>query len=326
MKVMLEKTLSTGEKLRILRFVTPEEIPERVIRYWIASFGFDTYRKAVFSLTYWRLYIREVFAGNFAKETVDHIYIAEVNGEYAARMWFAYSKKTRHGNFGHVYTEPAFRKRGLMSELLKICIADFKESPAEMICCASGNEGAVRAYVNSGFELIYGGTTGPLALLKKGKFEELTSRYFEKGNAPCIIREGTIGDQFECDKVLAYCRNVYCGKRNFRRGIAKLIPDFCTAYQEMLSGNGKVFVAENTQGAIVGYAYALNFNENGVFDFTWNSDYASEIPALLRKTADSVDFPVVLTLDPDDKEKSELARKAGMTDAVPGKEYLTFRK
>ena len=92
MNVMLEKTLATGEKLRILRFVTPEEFPERVVRYWIASFGFDSWREAVFSLTYWRLYFREVFAGNFAKETVDHLYIAEVNGEYAARMWFAYSK------------------------------------------------------------------------------------------------------------------------------------------------------------------------------------------------------------------------------------------
>ena len=65
---------------------------------------------------------------------------------------------------------------------------------------------------------------------------------------------------------------------------------------------------------------------NGVFDFTWNGDYASEIPELLRKTADSVDFPVTLALASDDKEKCELARKAGMTDAVPEKEYLTFRK
>ena len=57
---MLEKTLSTGEKLRILRFVTPEEIPERIIRYWIASLRFDTYRLYVSSISYWRLYFREV--------------------------------------------------------------------------------------------------------------------------------------------------------------------------------------------------------------------------------------------------------------------------
>ena len=326
MKVMLEKTLSSGEKLRILRFVTPEEIPERIIRYWIASLRFDTYRLYVSSISYWRLYFREVFAGNFAGETVDHIYIAEVNGEYAARMWFAYSQKTLHGNFGHVFTEPAFRKRGLMGELLKICLEDFKQSPATMICCASGSESVVRAYVNHGFELIYGGTTGPLALMKDGTFESVTAKLFDPAGGKCIIREGMIGDQFECDKVLAYSKNVYLGKRNLRRGIANLIPDFCTAYQEMLSGNGKVFVAENEHGAITGYAYALNFCGNGIFDFTWNGDYASEIPDLLRKTAASVDFPVVLALDPDDKEKIELARKAGMTDAIPEKEYLTFRK
>ena len=326
MDVMLEKTLSTGEKLRILRFVTPEEIPERVIRYWIASFGFDTYRKAVFSLTYWRLYFREVFAGNFAEETVDHIYVAEVNGEYAARMWFAYSKRTLHGNFGHVFTEPEFRKRGLMGELLKVCIADFHASPATMLCCASGNEGAVRAYVNHGFELIYGGKTGPLALVKDGTFATTTAKFFDPAGGPCTIREGSIGDQFECDKFLAYNRNVYLGKRNFRRGTANLVPDFCSAYQETLSGNGKVFVAENAHGAIAGYAYALNFCGNGIFDFTWHGDYASGIPELLRRTAGSVDFPVVLALDPEDREKSGLARKAGMTDVVTEKEYLTFRK
>ena len=329
MKVMVEKTLQTGEHLRILRFVTPEEIPERVIRYWIASLRFDTYRLYVSSISYWRLYFREVFAGNFASETVDHIYIAEVNGEYAARMWFAYSKKTLHGNFGHVFTEPAFRKRGLMSELLKVCIADFYASPAKMLCCASGNEGAVRAYVSSGFELIYGGTTGPLALLKKGTFEEEMSRCFEKGGKPCIIREGTIGDQFDCDKNLVYSRNVYCGKRNFRRGIARLIPDFCTAYQGVLSGNGKVFVAENAQGAIIGYAFALNFYGNGVLDFTWNGDYASEIPALLKKTLESVDFPVILALDPEDREKTDLANAAGMIPALSGRDHpelLTMKR
>lgn len=329
MKVMLEKTLPTGEHLRILRYVTPEEIPERIIRYWIASLRFDTYRLYVSSISYWRLYFREAFAGNFASETVDHIYLAEVNGEYAARMWFAYSKKTLHGNFGHVFTEPAFRKRGLMSELLKVCIADFHASPAEMLCCASGNAGAVRAYVNSGFKLIYGGTTGPLALVKNGSFETFNASCCGKNGKPCIIREGTIGDQYDCDKNLAYCRNVYCGKRNFRRGMAVLLPDFCTVYQEVLSGNGKVFVAETPEGAIIGYAFALKFYNNGIFDFTWNSDYASEIPALLKKTLESVDFPVTLSLDPEDREKAELAKAAGMVPAVPGRdcpELFTLKK
>lgn len=324
MKVMLEKTLLSGEALRILRFVTPEEIPEQVVRYWIASLGFDSYRRYVSSLSYWRLYFREVFAGNFAKENVDHLYIAELNGEYAARMWFAYSKKTLRGNFGHVFTEPAFRKRGLMSELLNVCLADFQASPAEMVCCASGNVFAVQSYVKHGFELIYGGSTGPLALVKNGTFKTMTEQFYNLSGGKCLIREGAIGDQYECDKFLAYNPNVYCGKRNFRRGIASLLPDFCTAYQEVLSGNGKIFVAENAQGAIVAYAFVVNFYGNGILDFTWHGEYASEIPALLKKTIASAEFPFTLNLGPDDQEKAALAKAAGMCEILPGEGLVTL--
>lgn len=320
----MERLLPTGEKLRILRLITPEKTPDRIVRYLIASLGYDSYRRYVPELSYWRLYYREALAGNFANEVTDHLYLAEVNGELAARMWFAYSRRTLRGNFGNVFTEPEFRQRGLMSELLKICMADFTASPARMLCCASGNEAAVRAYAGSGFQLIYGGKSGPLAMVKDGDFAGEAARVYGRDAVPSIIREGTIGDQFDCDKFLFYCDSVYHGRGHIRRGVAALLPDFRTVYQECLSGNGKVFVAENSQGAITGYAFAVNFYGNGVLDFTCHGEYPGDVPELLNAAAGAVDFVPYLTLGPEDREKAGLARSAGMTDAVSGKEFPCF--
>lgn len=320
----MEKILPSGEKLRILRLITPEKTPERIVRYLIASLGYDSYRQYVPELSYWRLYYREALAGNFADDVTDHLYLAEVNGELAARMWFAYSRRTLRGNFGNVFTEPEFRRRGLMSELLRICMADFTASPARMLCCASGSEAAVRAYAERGFQLIYGGKTGPLAIVKNGDFAEEAARVYDGDTVPSIIREGTVGDQFDCDKFLFYCDNVYRGNRHIRRGVAALLPDFRTVYQECLSGNGKVFVAENSRGAITGYAFAVNFHDNGVLDFTCHGEYPGDVPGLLNAAAGAVDFVPYLALGPEDREKAGLARSAGMTAAVPGKEFPCF--
>ena len=43
-----KSTLADGRNYEVLRVVTPDpEVPEELIRYFIAWFGFDTYRKAV---------------------------------------------------------------------------------------------------------------------------------------------------------------------------------------------------------------------------------------------------------------------------------------
>ena len=113
-------------------------------------------------------------------------------------------------------TEVQFRNRGIMMELLKFCLDAFYRSPAEMLCCASGNPYAVASYRKAGFELIYGGERGPLCLIRKGTFFEAAREAFQ-GARIAKVRCGTIGDQFDCDKFLAYIPEVkkrpipFCG-------------------------------------------------------------------------------------------------------------------
>ncbi|MDD5727227.1 MAG: GNAT family N-acetyltransferase [Victivallales bacterium] len=298
--------MSVNSNSRVVHWCSQEKASTEIVRYMLSSIGYESYRCSPGDQSYWRLYYREALAGNFYPETVDHLFLAELDGRFAARIWFAYNSGTGHGNFGNVFTEPEFRKRGLMNELLAPCIKAFRDSPARRLCCASGNKFAVASYLNAGFKLIYGGECGPLTLTKDGDYLEETKRAFA-GKTIAAVRAGTIGDQFECDKYLYYTENIYQGKRHFRRGPAGWISDYRGAYQEMLSGNGTVYVAENTTGTVVGYAFALNVQGNSILDFTLHSAYINTAEKLLKATVsayrEKFTEPLLFYTFEDDREK-----------------------
>jgi len=285
MDILEKGTFSDGRNYEVLRVVTPDpEVPEELIRYFIASFGFDTYRKAVHDLTYWRLYFRESLAGHFAPEVIDHHYVLRVEGAYAGRIWFGYNPRTGHGNFGNVYTEPAFRRCGVMNILMKHCMAGFQASPAVQLCCASGNKIAVQSYLKHGFRLIFGGEAGPLCLRKNGTFQEAEKQAFP-GHEPCTVRPGSIGDQFECDKFLYYTSSwQHFPQRSF--GLAAAITDYRIAFQEKLSGNGVVNVLAAPSGTVCAYAFALKYFGEDILEFRFHPDYAEHLPELVRGTAE----------------------------------------
>jgi len=276
--------LADGRRYEVLRIVTPDPaVPEEIVRYFIASFGFDTWRKAVLDLTYWRLYFRESLAGHLVPGVIDHHYILRVEGTFAGRLWFAYNTRTGRGNFGNVYTEPAFRRCGVMNVLMRHCMKDFHDSPAQQLCCASGNKFAVQSYLKHGFKLIYGGETGPLCLRKNGTFQEAEAEAFP-GHEVCTVREGTIGDQFECDKFLA----VTAAWRKFAQrsfGLAAVMVDYRTAWQEKLSGLGAVNVLCTPSGAVCAYAFALKLCGEDILEFRIHPEYPEHLPDLLKRTA-----------------------------------------
>ena len=165
-------------------------------------------------------------------------------------------------------TEVQFRNRGIMMELLKFCLDAFYRSPAEMLCCASGNPYAVASYRKAGFELIYGGERGPLCLIRKGTFFEAAREAFQ-GARIAKVRCGTIGDQFDCDKFLAYIPEVKKRPIPFRGGPLAEIPEFRIAFQEALGGRGIVHVALNDRDECVGYAFAVMISGMPDYGKSW---------------------------------------------------------
>jgi GNAT superfamily N-acetyltransferase len=316
-EIVTEKKLSDGTGLRVSRFAPPDESPFRITRYLMASLGYEGWRNGFRETGYWRQYYRESLAGNFAGEIADLLYLAEIDGQFASRMWFAHSRRSGIGNFGHVFTEPEFRQRGLMRELLAPCVEDFMRSPAKLLACATGSAFAARSYIKHGFELIYGGETGPLALMKPGlgTFTEYEKRAFA-GSRITLVRKGTPGDQFDCDKFLAYSEKVHRNPRDRRVFAAAGVSDFRCAMQESLSGNGLVTVAENPAGVITGYAFILRINSGYVMDFKLHPDYNADGGGFLGKTAEMflAEFPpgiIRCYLAAGDTERNEIARDAG---------------
>jgi len=91
----------------------------------MVSLGYTDWKYDYLGLAYWRLYFMERMADLDSSLLEDSFYFAEVDGVFAARLWFAYSRRSGIGNFGHVFTEPQFRSKGILNELMSLCIADF---------------------------------------------------------------------------------------------------------------------------------------------------------------------------------------------------------
>ena len=324
--VLKEARMTDGRLLRVTRFAPPGEYPLAMWRYLMEAFKCDDYRNSFIQHAYWRLDYRERLDGHYADYTEDNFYCAQVDDAYAASLWFGYSKRSGRGNFGNVYTMPAYRRRGLMSELLQPCVEDFAASRGRMLCCSSGNPYAVASYCKAGFRLIYGGEKGPLCLMKtdvEPNFLAAAERAFA-GKGIALLRPGHPGDQFDCDKFLFYTPSVYQGGRHVRRGPAGQAADYRIALQEVLQGNGVQWVAENAAGTIVAYANAIRFHDHGMLDFTAHGDYADAAPELIKATAaafqDKIKASLFFYASPADQEKISLVERSGGISAgrLPG--------
>lgn len=317
MDLLQETTQPDGAQVRLFRLTPPEEdaaVIRRLGDYLFHSLGSDNYRQTAMDINAWRLYYLDSLAGRYAAEIVDHIYIAEVNGTPAARLWFGYSRKSGHGNFGNVLTEPEWRQRGLLNLLLDRFSCDFAAEPVNYLCCGSDTPHAIRCYRRHGFRMLYGGESGLMCLGKGDFFEEAARCY--PGPGAVTIRPGTIADQLECDRFLA-CIPVMQSLRE--PGADSGICNYRTAFQESLSGRACVMAVENETGADAGFAFAAVTPAGDRLDFVLHPDYLSAGPELLRRTA--AEFrrrfgrTPLLAAAPEDAMRQQLAREAGFVPA-----------
>ena len=313
MELMADKLLATGETLRIWHWKAPEKMPHRYLSYIIASFAELHSEKAYGSG--WTSYICSTAEGREYPAIKDHWFIADVDGVSAGRLWFSYSAKTGRGNFGNIETEPIFRRRGILNELLKAfkSVAD-KCDDMRMLCCSTGTDYAADSYRKVGFETVNGARVGVMCYCKNGTFKQESEAAFS-GDEIASIRPGERDDQFEIDKFLLFQDGVrYNDCHNFI-GYATWYAEFRLIYQEALNGNGIVLVAENKQRTIVGYAYALHVNGTPFFNFVCHPAYMRKADKLIRRAAklfqEKFGFRAHLYCDADDAAKIAVAQRAG---------------
>ena len=315
MEILDEKKMSSGETLRVLHWSSSEKAPEKYVDYVLASMGSDSPHEHLYSISGWRAYFSDAMLGTFYPEVVDHWFFAEVNGECAGRIWFAYSAKSLIGNFGNVMTRPRFQGRGIMTELMKHCMAEIRRSPANMLCCIAGKR-ITPTYLKNGFSLIHGGEEGPLCFIKEGSFLDKAKQAFS-GSSIMEVRPGRIGDQFDCDKFLAYVPELWNRRFPVQTGPAASIFDFRMALQESFSDHAVVYVALNEQKICCGYAFAVMLPSGlPVLDFVIHPAYMADSAELIRTTASAFQktfgaIPSYYGLSAD-AEKNTAAVNAGM--------------
>ena len=227
----------------------------RFLRFALATTGYENPYGPRQDLSYWRIYFHNAFKGANLPEIRDFFYFAEVNGTVAARLWFAYAPANDFGNFGNVFTLPEFRRRGILRKMMPHFARDFGSSSAKCLACATGSEFAARTYMDYGFQLVYGGTVGTMALVKKeyGSFNELDRKLLADVSF-VRFRDALKSDQFVIDKFVRYSQAF--------RGVTvySQMLDFRCCMLEYLNGNGVMRVGENSSGIAAGFAWAGTYN------------------------------------------------------------------
>jgi len=272
--VVGEATLKSGERMTIKLIVPPQEDYAEKLCHFLEHKSDDQFRG-----------IRQRLQAKYVQRCIDKYFIGEIGGQIVGQAWYGVPRgRTGIGNFGHVYTEPCHRRKGITTALMKVLVEDFaKEDNAKCVLCGAGQvAGAI--YAKFGFQFIVpGAKSGGMALLKKGvakDFAELEEKYFAPGLA-VKVREGDIGDRHDCDRMLDLSQ----GMKELRARwhtvfIAHQVPTFIDALFCVEDGKGLTTVIENSAGSILGYAFVLNLGsryegEFKVMDFVLHPNYLS---------------------------------------------------
>ncbi|MDD5697399.1 MAG: GNAT family N-acetyltransferase [Victivallaceae bacterium] len=272
--------LKTGENLSVKCVEPPEAVYNEKLRRFLEHKGDSSMRD-----------ICERLNGNYTEFCIDKYFTGEIAGNIAAQMWYGISLKTGMGNFGHVYTEPEHRKKGIVNELMGFLIEDFQNSPGKALFCGTGSPWIADIYRKYGFQLIkQGADYGPMVLTKQNyaeNFNELEKKYFAP-DLSFTVRIADPGDQFDCDKVLGYSKGIreLASPRIF---LSAQIPTFMEAMFRVKDKKGLVTVAETSIGSIVGWSFVLNLGspdeqEAKVFDFMIHPNYSKQAEQFIKQS------------------------------------------
>ena len=240
-EIMGSVRLTDGAEAVIVRYIPPD----------------DDGGRGLYAVSHeWNTYYKRAFFSGHNEYIEDRVYYAEVDGFPAARLWFAWSKRTFHGNFGNIYTNPGQRRRGLLNALLAVYREEFAASPAKMLCCsASGYR--IPLYMRYGLRTLHGDMEHDAMCAIKpeyGSFAEYARNAYRDTHA-AKIRGGDPGDQFDCDKFFILTDPMWqTPEWPFVMGS---VQSFQAALNRELDAGGATAVAENAAGFVTGYAAAV---------------------------------------------------------------------
>jgi len=326
-RVLGEARLKNGERMAIKLVEPPQEDYAEKLVHFLEHKPPSDYRA-----------IRERLAGEYVEHCIDRYFVGEIGGEIVGQVWYGLPRNgTGIGNFGHVYTEPAHRGKGIATVLVAATVDDFNhQSDGICLLCSAGSN-AAGIYRKYGFEFVTPGSdAGPMALVNKrvaADFAELDEKYFAPG-FPVTVRRGHIGDRHDCDRMLDFSKGMNeLRKRWHRVFIARAVPTFIDALYCVDDGKGIATVIENSHGRILGYAFVLSPGSSceapfKVMDFDIHPQYLSSAVFFVERTCeiarDAGSLHVRAFIAACDEEKLAVFLQAGFEEEYRFEDVFTF--
>ena len=309
--------LKTGEELRIKCIEVPEDKYREKIGRFLEHKG-----------EAWGRDIKERLEGKFINSCIDRYFVGEINGNIVSQMWYGLPRDgTGMAEFGHVYTEPECRGKGIASKLMEFLAADFQKSKGNALFCGTGNPHAAKIYRRNGFQNIEEGKeTGAMVLIKSNyasNFSELENKYFEPGLEINVL-PATRKEQFDVDKVFHCSTGLKTIAENWHTVfLASQVSSLRAVLFKVEDGKGLATVAKNSKGNIVGYAYILSFGslieeKSKILDFIIHPNYLKNGIQILQETVEIGKKQGIENIrcyvSSRDKEKSAILLKAGFKE------------
>ena len=277
-------TLKNGEKVTIKLLVPPETEYSENLAVFLRHKGDESGRS-----------IRARLSGKYQDDCLDKYFIAEIDGKLAAQLWYGYGKNSLPiADFGHVYTAPEQRGKGITTHLVKYFLADFKNSPAIAAFCLSYREWVANIYQKQGFKPVLSGhSAGPMMLANSNiteDFGDFQKLYYSPAS-PVTVVPGSMKYRHEIDCLLNF--SLQNDKLPSERIFASnAISSFRNAYFMQEDLRGYIYCALNSKKHCVGWSFCINpfafgeENQSPVFDWELHPFYKNRTEEFVRQSLD----------------------------------------
>lgn len=274
LKTLDTVTLRSGEEMTVRLLVPPEPGYTDELAVFLRHKGDESGRS-----------IRSRLEGKYAEDAEDRYFVGEIGGKMAGQLWYGFNRQQYPiANFGHVYTAPEHRKKGITDCLMKYFMEDFKSCPAIAAFCFSSLEWIAGIYLKYGFKpALTGKSVGPLMLANSNipeDFIAFQNYYYTPANSIKAVK-GSMKFHHELDSLLRY--SLMNDEKHENRVFASVsISSFRAAAFMQEDLRGHIFCAVTPNDRCVGWSFCLNpfsfgeENQAPIFDWELHPFYQKQ--------------------------------------------------